>query len=277
MPAIVDISHVDFAYGSQPVLRHVHLEIEAGSTLGLIGPNGGGKTTLMRLMLGLHRPTRGAVTVAGMRPAAAVRAGNVIGYLPQKAQFPANFPLTVRQAVRLGLVGKTGMLRGYATDDTEFVESLLERLGLAPLADRPVGDLSGGQAQRAFIARALAPRPRILLLDEPTTGIDRSGQQRFIEQIVQLKEELGLTLVFCSHDLRAVSSISDRIACLNLTLHYHDVPHRMPERLAYEMFACDLEAMGVTPGVEAACGCGGEALKREDIKHKEVVPDDVKA
>jgi zinc transport system ATP-binding protein len=197
--------------------------------------------------------------------------------LPQKAHFPANFPLTVRQAVRLGLVGKTGMLRGYAKEDMDFVEGLLERLGLTALADRPVGDLSGGQAQRAFIARALAPRPRILLLDEPTTGIDRSGQQRFIEQIVKLKEELGLTLVFCSHDLRAVSSISDRVACLNLTLHYHDVPHRMPERLAYEMFACDLEAMGVTPGVEAACGCGAEHVKREDMKQEEVVPEDVKA
>jgi zinc transport system ATP-binding protein len=256
MPAIVDISHVDFAYGAQPVLQHIHLEIEAGSTLGLIGPNGGGKTTLMRLMLGLHKPTRGSITVVGMPPDAAVRAGNVIGYLPQKAHFPANFPMTVRQAVRLGLVGKTGMLRGYAKDDLEFVETLLDRIGLTQVAGRPVGQLSGGQAQRAFIARALAPRPKILLLDEPTTGIDRSGQQRFIEQVVKLKEELGLTLVFCSHDLRAVSSISDRVACLNTTLHYHDVPHRMPERLAYEMFACDLEAMGVTPGVESACGCG---------------------
>src|SRR4051812_23072606 len=159
----------------------------------------------------------------------------------------------------------------------EFVERFLERRGVTPLGNGPVGDLSGGQAQGAFIARALAPRPKILLLDEPTTGIDRSGQQRFIEQVVQLKEELGLTLVFCSHDLRAVSSISDRIACLNLTLHYHDVPHRMPERLAYEMFACDLEAMGVTPGVEAACGCGAEAEKREDVKREDVIAEDVKA
>jgi zinc transport system ATP-binding protein len=258
MPAIVDISHLDFAYGQQLVLKHIHLQIEAGSTLGLIGPNGGGKTTLMRLMLGLHRPTLGEIRVDGLRPAAAVRAGNVIGYLPQKAHFPVNLPLSVRQAVRLGLVGKTGMLRGYAKDDLTFVEHLLDRLGMLDLADQPVGQLSGGQAQRAFIARALAARPKILLLDEPTTGIDRSGQQRFIEQVVKLKEELGLTLVFCSHDLRAVSSISDRIACLNLTLHYHDVPHRMPERLAVEMFACDLEAMGVTPGVEPACACPQE-------------------
>ena len=256
MPAIVDITHLDFAYGQQLVLKHINLQIEAGSTLGLIGPNGGGKTTLMRLMLGLHRPTRGSVTVAGMDPRRAVRAGDVIGYLPQKPHFPESFPLSVRQAVRLGLAGKSGMLRGYARDDVDFVEGLIDRIGLRDLADQPVGRLSGGQAQRAFIARALAPRPKILLLDEPTTGIDRSGQQRFLDQVLELKDELGLTVVFCSHDLRAVSSISDRIACLNLTLHYHDVPHRMPERLAVEMFACDLEAMGVTPGVEPPCACG---------------------
>jgi zinc transport system ATP-binding protein len=262
--AIVDISHLDFAYGQQLVLKHINLQIEEGSTLGLIGPNGGGKTTLMRLMLGLHRPTRGEIAVARMKPAAAVRAGNVIGYLPQKPHFPANFPMSVRQAVQLGLAGKTGIMRSYAEEDLEFVETLLERIGLTDVAEQPVGRLSGGQAQRAFIARALAPRPKILLLDEPTTGIDRSGQQKFIEQVLRLKEELGLTVVFCSHDLRAVSSISDRVACLNLTLHYHDVPQRMPQRLALEMFACDLEAMGVTPGVEPACGCGEEHV-HEDV------------
>jgi zinc transport system ATP-binding protein len=101
-----------------------------------------------------------------------------------------------------------------------------------------------------LIARALAPRPKLLLLDEPTTGIDRIGQQRFIELLTRLKEELGLTLVFVSHDLRAVSSISDRIACLNVTLHYHDRPQHMPADLVYRMFACDVDAMGV--------GCCGE-------------------
>jgi zinc transport system ATP-binding protein len=263
MPAILDISHLDFAYGKQLVLKHIHLQIEAGSTLGLIGPNGGGKTTLMRLMLGLHKPTQGSVTICGLSPQRAVRAGNIVGYLPQQAHFPANFPMSVRQVVRLGLVGKTGMLRNYAKDDLIFVEGLIDRLGLSAMADEPIGELSGGQAQRAFIARALAARPRILLLDEPTTGIDRSGQQRFIEQVLKLKQELGLTVVFCSHDLRAVSSISDRVACLNLTLHYHDVPHRMPAKLAYEMFACDLEAMGVMPGVEANCGCEHEHAPAE--------------
>jgi len=106
--------------------------------------------------------------------------------------------------------------------------------------------------QRVLIARALAPRPKLLLLDEPTTGIDRSGQQRFIEFIEGLKTELGLTVVFVSHDLRAVSSISDRIACLNTTLHYHDVPQHLPAELVYRMFACDLEAMGIKEHVHTS-------------------------
>ena len=259
MAAILQISNLDFAYGRQPVLKHISLEVEAGSTLGLIGPNGGGKTTLMRLILGLHRPTRGHIAVDRVSPAAAVRRGDVIGYLPQKAQFPAALPLSVRQAVCLGLVGKSGMLRGYAADDLAFVEDLIHRMGLRDYSDQPVGRLSGGQAQRVLIARALAPRPKILLLDEPTTGIDRSGQQKFIESVLKLKEDLGLTLVFCSHDLRAVNSISDRIACLNLTLHYHDVPHRMPPQLALEMFACDLEAMGVKAPAHG-CECPEHAI-----------------
>src|SRR5207244_1318866 len=109
-------------------------------------------------------------------------------------------------------------------------------VGVADYADSPIGELSGGRLQRALIARALAPRPRILVLDEPTTGIDRMGQQMFIESIERLKREMNLTLVLVSHDLRAVSSVSDRIACLNLTLHYHDVPEHLPADLVYRMF-----------------------------------------
>jgi zinc transport system ATP-binding protein len=248
MPDLVEISGLDFSYGSQPVLRGVDLRIEAGTTMGLIGPNGGGKTTLIRLLLGLLEPTAGTIRIAGLPPNQAIRRGDVVGYLPQNPQPAPTFPLSARQAVRLGLAGKTGMLRSYAKDDLAFADSLLERVGVAELADKPVASLSGGQLQRVYIARALAPRPRLLLLDEPTTGIDRPGQQRFIEFVQGLKSELGLTVVFVSHDLRAVSSISDRIACLNLTLHYHDVPDRMPADLVYRMFACDLEAMGIKGG-----------------------------
>jgi zinc transport system ATP-binding protein len=267
MAALVDIAGLDFAYGAQTVLERINLSVEAGTTLGLIGPNGGGKTTLIRLLLGLLEPTAGTIRVAGLAPRQAIRRGDLIGYLPQNPQLPGQLPLSVRQAVRLGLAGKTGMLRPYAADDLAFAESLLERVGIAPLADKPVGSLSGGQLQRAFIARALAPRPRLLVLDEPTTGIDRGGQQQFIEFIQSLKREMELTVIFVSHDLRAVSAISDRIACLNATLHYHDVPDHLPADLVYRMFACDLEAMGIKGGhvcTHGADGHGENALPRRD-------------
>ena len=248
MPALVEINYLDFAYSRPSVLKNICLTIEAGSTLGLIGPNGGGKTTLVRLLLGMLQPTSGSIRIAGVTPKCAIAQGDFIGYLPQNPRIPVNFPVSVRQMVRLGLVGKTGVLRPHRKDDLNFVEQLLQRVNLAAQADDPIGTLSGGQLQRAFIARALAPRPKLLLLDEPTTGIDRSGQQQFIEFIAQLKAELTLTMVFVSHDLRAVSSISDRIACLNQTLHYHDVPDHLPADLVYRMFACDLEAMGIKGG-----------------------------
>lgn len=246
--AAIEIEAVDFAYNGQLALQNVCLSVARGTTLGLIGPNGGGKTTLIRLLLGLLRPDRGTIRVGGLAPAQAVRRGDVIGYLPQNPQVPGSLPLTARQVVHLGLAGKTGLLRRHSRDDLEFADSLLERVGVPDLADKTLSQLSGGQLQRVLIARALAPRPMLLLLDEPTTGIDRAGQQRFIEFLQALKENLGLTVVFVSHDLRAVSAISDRIACLNVTLHYHDVPDHLPADLVYRMFACDLEAMGIRDG-----------------------------
>jgi zinc transport system ATP-binding protein len=227
------------------VLNDINMGIERGSTLGIVGPNGGGKTTLIRLMLGLLKPTRGVIRVDGMLPGQAVRRGDVVGYLPQNPQVVTDMPLSVRQVVRLGLAGKTGLFRSFAHDDLAFADDLLERVGLWDLRDQPVGALSGGQLQRALIARALAPRARLLLLDEPLTGIDVSGQQRFAEFIQALRDDLHLTLVFVSHDLRAVSAVADRIACLNLSLHYHDKPEHVPADVVYRLFACDLDALGI--------------------------------
>ncbi len=193
-------------------------------------------------------------SIAGLSPREAVGRGNILGYLPQNFPVHESFPINVRQVARLGLVAKTGALRPYAKSDLDFVDHLLEQVGCQEILHRPIGTLSGGQRQRVFIARALAARPRVLLLDEPTTGIDRSGQQRFIEFLQKLKAELGLTLVLVSHDLRAVSAIADRIACLNVTLHYHDVPEHLPAELACSMFACDLEAMGIRTSAGAPSG-----------------------
>lgn len=245
MSAILSISNLDFAYGQQLVLKHIDLLVERGSTLGIIGPNGGGKTTLLRLLLGTCLPTRGTLQIEGLTPPQAVARGDLMGYLPQTYAMPRQFPISVRQVVRLGLVAKTGMLHRYAKADLEFVEWLMGRVGIADLADRPFGTISGGQQQRTLIARALAPRPHLLLLDEPTTGIDKAGQQQFVEFLGDLKRELNLTVVLVSHDLRVVTALADRIACLNLTLHYHDVPERLPADLVYRLFACDLAAAGL--------------------------------
>jgi zinc transport system ATP-binding protein len=238
--AVIQIEGLDFAFGARLVLKQINLPVPAGSTLGIIGPNGGGKTTLMQLLLGLLKPTRGTITVAGLTPGQAVRRGDVVGYLPQSPRVAENFPLNVLQLVRLGLAGKTGLLGTESPDDLQHVRWLLKQVGIDELAEEPVGSLSGGQLQRVFIARALAARPSILLLDEPTTGIDRNGQEQFMQFLLELKRSLGLTIVLVSHDLRTVARVCDRIACLNVTLHYHDVPANMPLELAREMFGSDL-------------------------------------
>jgi zinc transport system ATP-binding protein len=237
---IIDISNLDFAYGQRLVLKHVNLSVTPGTMLGVIGPNGGGKSTLLKLLLGLLPPTRGSIRIAGMPVRSAVRRGDVIGYLPQNPQTPPRFPINVAQFIRLGLTGKLGLLGKESADDLKHIQWLVQKVGIEELANTPIGSLSGGELQRAFIARALAARPHILLLDEPTTGIDRVGQDRFIEFLTDLKRSLALTVILVSHDLRTVAAVCDRLACLNVTLHYHDVPQNMPHELAREMFGTDV-------------------------------------
>jgi zinc transport system ATP-binding protein len=236
------VDRVGFRYDSpgddsaRLALRDVTLHVEQGCSLGVIGPNGAGKTTLLKIMLGLLGGYTGTVRVMGLSPAEACRRGGIVGYVPQRHETEWRFPVTVRQVAQMGLVGKTGLLRRYARDDLAYVEQLLEQLGIAPLADRPIGDLSGGQQQRAFMARALAAKPKILILDEPLVGIDEAGQQQFAELTRGLHRSLGLTLVIVSHDIRAIASGCTRVACLNQTIHYHDSPAGLTEEVLREVF-----------------------------------------
>ncbi|MEX0741649.1 MAG: ABC transporter ATP-binding protein, partial [Phycisphaeraceae bacterium] len=200
------IDHLSFRYGSVQALRDVTLHVENGCILGIIGPNGGGKTTLLKILLGLLEGYQGSVEIMGHHPRDVCRHGQLVGYVPQRHEYERRFPANVRQVVRVGLAGRAGLLRRYRKDDLARVEHLMHQVGVSELADRPIGNLSGGQQQRVFIARALAAGPSILLLDEPTIGIDVSGQQRFAELIRKLHEEHGLTVVIVSHDLRAVAA-----------------------------------------------------------------------
>ena len=225
---------------TKPALQNITLHIEQGCSLGIVGPNGAGKSTLMKIILGLVEGYSGRVSVMGLAPRQACKRGNVIGYVPQRHTAEWTFPVTARQVVSMGLTGKTGLFRWFSGADRAYVDEMMERVGVAHLRERPIGELSGGQQQRIFIARALVARPRILMLDEPTVGIDEAGQAQFAKLLHELHESLGLTVIIVSHDLRAIAAGCNRVACLNRTLHYHDSPKGMTAELLREVFQHDI-------------------------------------
>ena len=224
---VVAVRHVDLDRDGQEVLRDINFVVERGQILGVVGPNGGGKTSLLRLVLGLERPTRGEIDLFG-QPVARFRGWNRIGYIPQHAVgFDQNFPASVREIVLLGRVARRGLLRWLGTEDRNAARRAIELCGLIGLEGRRVGALSGGEKQRVFIAKAIASEPDLLVMDEPTAGVDPESERRFYDLLGRLKDELGLTVIFVSHDLGVVSARVDRVACLNRTLVYEGPPRAL--------------------------------------------------
>jgi len=224
-PAI-ELRDVWFSYGDVPVLEGVDLRVERGDYLALLGPNGGGKTTLLRIVLGLLRPARGSVRVFGAPPA---RARGRVGYVPQRARFDPDFPIRVRDVVLMGRLRRGRMLRPLSTRDGEIAARALATVEVADLADRPVGALSGGQLQRVLIARALALEPELLLLDEPTASLDERIGTGIWELLAEISR--SLTVVLISHDIGAISRHVRGVACLNRRLHAHPSRELTPEIL----------------------------------------------
>jgi len=231
--------------GGGPAVQDVSISVRAGERLGILGPNGGGKSTLLRLALGLLTPTSGTVRIMGLDPAAARRRG-LIGYVPQKVEAEMGFPLSVRQVVTLGAAWRTPAWRPIAPAHRRAVETAMELCGAAPFADRPIGSLSGGQTQRAMIARALAAEPRVLVLDEPMVGIDALGQAQFAELLAKIHRERRITILIVSHVLRAIAAGSDRVACLSRRLHFHDSPAGLTPQVLAELFSHDVAGLGGT-------------------------------
>ena len=214
-PAI-RIEGLSFSFGLAPVLQDIDLEVLRGEFMGLVGPNAGGKSTLLKLILGLLRPQSGRIRVLGAAPEEARRR---VGYVPQYPSFQRDFPISVEQLVLLGRLGSTPSLGWYRRADREAALHALAEVEAADLARRRIGTLSGGQLQRVLLARALVGEPQILILDEPTANIDQRAEGDIFDLLAMLNARL--TILVVSHDIAFISSYVDRVACLNRTLVCH--------------------------------------------------------
>ena len=241
MAEVITLHHVWAGYGTTPILEDINLVVKELDFIGLIGPNGGGKTTLLKVLLGLISPERGEVKIMGH---SVVKGRRYIGYVPQLLEFDRDFPLRVEDVVRMGRLGKRRLLQRYNRKDEGIVTWGLEQVGMADLRDRSIGQLSGGERQRVYIARALASEPRILLLDEPTANVDTKVQNSIYELLGELNQ--SLTILMVSHDIGAVSTYVKTVGCLNHRLFYHNDKLITPEMIE-QTYKCpvDLIAHGV--------------------------------
>ncbi len=224
---LVELDHVTVAYGQHIALEDVTFGVCAGEFLGVIGPNGSGKTTLLRVILGLVKPISGQVRVFGQPRNGMGNDQHRLSYVPQLTDIDRRFPIRVLDVVLMGRYGKIGLGRRPSKEDRAKAMHALEQVGMADLARRQIGQLSGGQQQRVLVARALALEPELLLLDEPTTGMDPTTTNSLYELLHHLNHSLGLTIVMVSHDVSVVSRYATYIACLNRRLVVHDVPSRI--------------------------------------------------
>jgi len=214
----IRFDHLTFSYGGAPVLEDIDFAIAEGEFAAIIGPNGGGKTTMLKLMMGLLESQRGFVRIFGLKPAAARRS---IGYMPQLPRLDPQFPVTVADVVLLARLGGGWKLGPYRRSDREAAAAALAAVGLTDLTDRAFSALSSGQRQRVLIARALASDPELLLLDEPTANLDPTVQDELYELLHRLNEKL--TIVVVSHDVGFVSKYVQKVVCLNRKAVLHPV------------------------------------------------------
>jgi zinc transport system ATP-binding protein len=212
----VELEKVSFSYGGPLVLQDVTLAVEHGEFLGVVGPNGSGKTTLLRLILGLLEPTAGKVRVLGREPAEAHKS---IGYVPQFASFERDFPISVEEMVLQGRLGRTRLVGRYTRTDRAAAQKAMTQVRVEDASRQHIGGLSGGQVQRALVARALVTEPQILVLDEPTSNVDLRAEDNIFNLLEQLRE--SMTIVVVSHDIGFMTQYVSRVACLNRTLVCH--------------------------------------------------------
>jgi zinc transport system ATP-binding protein len=224
----VELEAASFAYGPGPtVLRAVDLRIQPGELVAVAGPNGGGKTTLIRLTLGLERPVSGRARLFG-EPAHTFSRRHTLGYLAQRTKLGTDAPATVHEVVAAGRLATGGLLGPLRSRDRAIIDEAISRVGLTERAASPLKTLSGGQQQRAFIAKALAAEPSLLVLDEPTAGVDVAAQEAFAALLSRLHDELGTTILYVSHEFGAVERYVDRLLLVNGAIVFDGAPSALP-------------------------------------------------
>ncbi|WP_077618825.1 metal ABC transporter ATP-binding protein [Bacillus sinesaloumensis] len=219
--SVLTIKDLSFRYDEQTVLEDIHLLVPKGSFLAIVGPNGSGKTTLLKSILGLVKLQSGSIELFGT-PISKFREWPKIGFVSQKANsFNSGFPATVFEVVSSGLTAKLGLFRFLKHEHRKKVIKALQSVGMEEFLNRNIGELSGGQQQRVFIARALVSEPELLILDEPTVGVDAQTVQAFYNMLEDINKNKGITLILVTHDVGTVSEKVSHVACLNKNLHFH--------------------------------------------------------
>ncbi len=246
----VELNDVSVKYNDAVILEDINLRVREGEILSIVGPNGGGKSTLLRTIMGFIRPSRGTVLVLGNRPEYAHRNG-LIGYLPQNFTHEPGFPVKVYDVVAMSRYARKTFLEKLNAADLDAIKTALARVGMEGLVNEPFGTLSGGQKQRVLIARALAMKPKILILDEPSTGLDAVAQDNFYELLTRLRDEDRISILIVSHDIGSVSSVVDRIACLKRKIHFHGRPDEcIPSPVLEQVFGKNVYFLRHDPDCE---------------------------
>lgn len=213
MQPIIKVANLSYYYDSIPSLDHISFTVDKGDFLGIIGPNGAGKTTLFQCMLGIVNDFSGEINLFGFDIRQNKKVLQRIGYVPQKKSVEQAFPATVSEIVSLGMIGRK--------INRESIDSAIEFVELGAYRNKRIGELSEGQQQRVIIAKALVKQPDLLILDEPTTGIDSTAQERFYDLLTKLNKDKGITIVWSSHDMNAVEKLASKVACIDRKLFFH--------------------------------------------------------
>ncbi len=243
MGKIIELIDISATYGEEIVLKDVNLTINSNDFIGIIGPNGGGKTTLVKLMVGLLKPVKGQII---KHKANGRDTKNQIGYLPQISRFDKRFPISVIDVVLSGLVSDKAVFKRYTQADKDKAVELLTRMGISDLYSRPIGELSGGQMQRVFLCRAIITSPSLLILDEPNTFVDSKFEADLYDILLELNKTMAIIVV--THDIGTISYYVKTIACVNKYLNYH------PSNI-------------ITEKQLAAYGCPIQIITHGDIPH----------